>query len=116
MPTENPELKMSQAQLLELIKELRKPPEPTDDEKARKATEIQNRKDQAELVKANAERKRIEQEYCTHLRKNQTTLGVYVQNGNFIVCQGCQKIIRPEEDVNLFNKLFVLCFSNADIV
>lgn len=116
MPTENPEVKMSHAQLLELIKEMRKAPEPTEEEQARKKADLDARKDQALLVKEIAERKRIDQEMCTHMRRNGSTLGVHVPNGNFIICQGCQKIVRPEEDVALFNKLFVLCFSAADIV
>lgn len=115
MPAENPELKMSQAQLLELIKELRKPPEPTEDERAAKEAKIQHRKELAQRVLETAANKKLEQDMCTHLRRNGTPLGVYVQNGNFIICQGCQKIIRPEEDVNLFNKHFVIVQNQADI-
>lgn len=109
-------VQFTQEQLLALLKELRKPADLTEDEKARKQADFENRLHQAELVKNTADRKRIEQEMCTHMRKNGSTLGVHVANGNFIICQGCQKIVRPEEDVALFNKLFVLCFSAADIV
>lgn len=114
-PTETPEVKFTQSQLLDLIKELRKPADLTEDQKAQKEAEIQGRKELATLVHERAKLKKLEQDMCTHMRRNNTPLGVYVENGNFIICQGCQKIIRPEEDVNLFNRLFVTCQNQADI-
>lgn len=39
--------------------------------------------------------KRLEQQVCSHMRKNGSTRAVYVENGQFMICQSCQAVIRP---------------------
>ncbi len=54
----------------------------------------------------------LNQKLCTHRRRDNTPRTVHVQNnpksgGEFMVCQKCQKVIRPETDPALFNSLIV---------
>lgn len=97
----------TQDQLLAMLKELRKPADLTDDEKARKEGEKQRRADLAQLEHVKQRNRKLEQEYCTHLHiEDGKTRMVYVINGNYLICQACQKLARPEEDVKLFNYHF----------
>lgn len=49
---------------------------------------------------------------CSHRRRDNSPRTVHVQNnpksgGEFMICQKCQKIIRPEVETALFNSLVV---------
>lgn len=98
-----------------VLQEARKPADLTPEQKAAEDTKKQHRKELALLVHQQNENRKIDQEMCTHLRRNGSTTGVYVQNGNYIICQACQKIIRPETETAMFNKIFYLCQAPADI-
>lgn len=103
-----------------VIAEARKPPEPTEEEKAVMASEKAMRKQTAEQSLAAMENKRREQAACIHMRRDGSSTAVYVHNGNFFICQQCQAVIhpgvRPEGsddtmgiyDTQLFNRLFQL--------
>lgn len=108
-----------EAMMLRMAQELRKPPEPTDEQKARMEQEKQMREDQAKLALARMENDRRERLACIHRRKDGTNNAVYVPNGHFMICQSCQAVIRPgtapEGDLGvdiyntaLFNELFQL--------
>jgi hypothetical protein len=99
---------MSTDQFLELVKELRKPADPTPEQQAAIEQDKRDRQTQAELSLQIQDNRRAEQEACSHMRTGVwagTTTAVYVQNGNFLICQQCQKIIRPENEPQLFNRL-----------
>lgn len=57
---------------------------------------------QLEILK----QKKAHQAGCMHTRRDGSSRGVYVENGNFIICQGCQAIIRPDDQPELFSRLF----------
>lgn len=90
-------------------------------EEARKPVITQ--KDQREMEEAQEARKRgkeqedervaneeLTQRLCTHRRRDNTPRTVHVQNnpksgGEFMICQKCQKVIRPELEPALFTSL-----------
>lgn len=91
-------------QLTAMLRELRKPPELTEEQQLHKQQEVAMRKQMAQEVDQRNRNRKLEQDMCTHMRvEDNSTRTVYVQNGNYLICQACQKIIRPEEDVRLFN-------------
>lgn len=56
----------------------------------------QTRKETAENILRGIEQKKHMQRMCTHTRREDgKTRAVYVENGTFMICQGCQAIIRP---------------------
>jgi hypothetical protein len=79
------------------ITESRKPMPPT--EKEQKAIEqaLQDRRETAALVSKQLDMRRARQHACAHYRGGlySGTHCVYVANGNFLICQRCQAIIRP---------------------
>jgi hypothetical protein len=91
-----------------VIAESKKPADPTPEELAQKAADREHRKQMAQLQQRREDERSREQEACVHCRLDGTTTGVYVQNGNYIICQQCQKIIRPETELQLFNRLMQL--------
>ncbi len=94
--------------LIEVLKEARKAPELTEAELAELESAQSMRKERAELELARMETRRQEQEYCTHMRQGiyaGTTSAVYVENGNYMICQQCQKIVRPDQEPALFRRL-----------
>jgi hypothetical protein len=90
------------------VAESRKPLPLTEQQEAAKLQDMEMRRQQADLIKADEDRKLREQEACSHVRRDGTTTGVYVQDGNYILCQQCQKVIRPELEAPLFNRLLQL--------
>lgn len=117
MPAEKPAVTIGAEQLQEILSSVieaaRKPPEPTPEQKAAAEQDKEMRRQQAELVLMEAENKRRAQEACSHMRRDGSTPSVYVQDGNYLICQHCQKIVRPEVEPDLFNKLFQLTQSAA---
>lgn len=91
-----------------VIAEVRKPPELTEEQQAAKKQDAEMRAQQA-LLALEAQRVRErEQAACLHQRRDGTTPAVYVADGNYMICQHCQKIIRPEKEADLFNRLLQL--------
>lgn len=104
-------------QLTTLIKEIKKPEPPSEAEQRKIQQEQDRRKQLATTHQEVAENKKRQQRICTHLRRDGTSRAVYVKQGNFLICQKCQVIVRPEDaakksnvntiyDTNLFNRLF----------
>lgn len=90
-------------QLRELLIEVRRPI-PTDKEIAEQKDALEARKANAALTLQILEQKKMNQQMCTHLRYDGTVRAVYVQNGDFLICQGCQDVIRRDRP-ELFNRL-----------
>lgn len=104
--------------LVTVMEEARKPVI-TDEMKRKQAADAEARKSNAALVLAEEEKKRNFQRLCSHMRRDGSTRAVYVVNGNFMICQACQAVVRPGVrpdnyngrdiyDNDLFNKLFQL--------
>lgn len=58
----------------------------------------------AELEAENARIAATEQRQrdCSHAHRDGSTRTVYIQNGNYRICQFCQKVIHPETERALF--------------
>ena len=104
-------------QLTTLIKEIKKPEPPSELEQKKLKQAQDSRRQLASTHAEVAESKRRQQKICTHLRRDGTSRAVYVKQGNYLICQKCQAIVRPEDaakkshvntiyDTNLFNRLF----------
>jgi hypothetical protein len=97
------------AELVRTIVQEVKKPDPLTPAQIREIEQAQEyRLSNSEQVKAEAEQKTAFKEICSHLRKDGTARVVYVQNQNYLLCQKCQKVIRPEKEPELFNRLFQL--------
>jgi hypothetical protein len=92
----------------------------------------QNRKDNAEVINIERQRKLAEQRDCSHIRRDGSCRAVYVEHGNYLICQRCQDVIRPGEMLKdpvtgkdtdkpnldrraLFTRLFSMAGRNADM-
>ena len=104
-------------QLTTLIQEIKKPEPPSELEQKKLKQAQDSRRQLASTHAEVAESKRRQQKICTHLRRDGTSRAVYVKQGNYLICQKCQVIVRPEDaakkshdntiyDTNLFNRLF----------
>jgi hypothetical protein len=116
------------------VAEAKKPAPPTERQIAEAEQDQENRRANAESVKAKKDQEKIEQLACTHehpKREGGHTHCVLVREENpaspgYIMCQKCQGRVRPEReslrdkkgeyldreaiyDTNLFNKLFQDC-------
>jgi hypothetical protein len=105
--------------LVAVLAEARKPADPTPEQVAQRAQDLQMRKEQGQLVLQTLANKRREQEDCIHMRRDNTTTAVYIASGNYCICQQCQAIVRPGVapegysgqdfyDTQLFNRLWTL--------
>jgi NADH pyrophosphatase NudC (nudix superfamily) len=116
-PVTQQPMTMTTEQLMEVIREIKKPQGPTDAELKQIANQQEMRKQtaaqQAEIVAA----KRLQQTMCSHKRRDGTCRAVYVKQGHYLLCQKCQAVIRPGTapksnainaiyDTAMFNKLF----------
>lgn len=108
VPAENQAMVLTPETLKLLIEEIRKPIV-TDKEKRELDAAQQDRQANAGMQKQMALDKKASQKICTHTHKTGATHCVFVQNGNFILCQKCQDVIRPEDRLELFNELFQAC-------
>lgn len=79
---------------------------------------------QRDIVLQEQANKKAAQHACTHMRRDNTCCAVYVQNGNYLICQACQALVRPDVeekfrdtasiyDTQLFNRLFQLAATPA---
>lgn len=109
------------------VAEARKPAPPTDEEKRAIEQKQTDRKEQADLILADIEKKRADQKLCTHKHRNGVGHGVYIQDGNYILCQKCNVKVRPEPaprgykggdiyDTALFSRMFQELPSNNDAI
>jgi hypothetical protein len=105
--------------LTTVVREARRAPDPTEKQLAEAEQDKNIRRENGLLVLQMMKNKRAEQEACIHMRRDNTTTGVYIANGNYIICQACQAKIRPGTapetgdagdfyDTHLFNRLFQL--------
>ena len=91
--------------LSSVLAEARKPVV-TEAERKAEAERLAGRELQRAQLKEQMENEIAFQNACTHFHGGSAqSHAAYVQNGNFIICQRCQKIIRPETDAALFNRL-----------
>jgi hypothetical protein len=84
--------------------------------------EQQTRRDNAAIIDAERAKKLYEQSICSHMRRDGSTRAVYVEHGNYLICQRCQDVIRPEATLpngepdlrrrEMFTRLFALQASN----
>jgi|SRR5215469_1192208 len=76
-----------------------------------------SRAEQAQSVKEEMANKRWQQSVCTHKHQTGESHCVFIQDGNYILCQKCQAKVRPGVapqgykgtdffDTNKFNQLF----------
>lgn len=100
------------------VAEAKKPAPPTDKE----LRDIQQAQEARAALAADVvdtiKQKQFNQRTCTHSHGTGESHGVYVQDGNYILCQFCQAKVRPEVpveqrtdksaiyDTALFNRLF----------
>jgi hypothetical protein len=104
------------AELVRVIVQEAKRPDPLTPAEIRQMEQQQEQRlNQSDQVKAEIELKAARQNICTHLRKDGTARIVYVQNQNYLLCQKCRKIIRPEKEPELFNELFQLQMANNQL-
>lgn len=111
--------------LTAVLREARRAPDPTEKELAQIEQDRAIRKENAETILQMLKNKRIDQENCIHMRRDNTTTAVYIANGNYLICQACQAKIRPGSapenggdngdfyNTHLFNRLFQLSQGEA---
>jgi hypothetical protein len=86
----------------------------------------QHRLEQAESIKAEMAQKAMEKRLCSHKHSTGQSHGVYIQDGNYILCQKHQCKIRPGVaptnyqgsdiyDTALFNEVFQSLSQTSDI-
>jgi hypothetical protein len=100
------------------IQESKKPAPPTKAEIANLEQEQQLRLETAKNVLAQMDTKKFEQRSCSHRHATGESHGVYINDGNYVLCQKCQAKVRPFVavesqkdktaiyDTDLFNRLF----------
>jgi hypothetical protein len=108
------------------VAESKKPAPLTEQQQAEILQANNMRLEQRDLVLQGEANKAALRRACSHFRSAAPygTTAVYVQNGNYLICQQCQAVVRPgvEEkykdsvsiyDTELFNKLFQAAGSGA---
>jgi hypothetical protein len=87
---------LSPEQLLWLVQEMRRPPDPTPEKLAELESDKAMRAETAKLQLAKVKQVQDTQAACVHRRKDRSTHCVYEYSGQYLICQGCQAIIKPE--------------------
>lgn len=77
------------------VSEAKKPAPLTEQQQAELAQALEMRRQTAELQLARQENDRMLRSVCTHTRKDRSYATVHVSDGNYIICQVCQAIVRP---------------------
>ena len=62
------------------------------------------RKHEAEQVLQRINNKLLNQRLCSHLRFDNTTHTVSVNDGEYLICQGCQHLIYPNAEPEVYNR------------
>lgn len=107
-----------------VVAESKKPAPLTEQQLAEVHQANEMRLQQRDLVLQEQANKKASQNACSHMRRDNTCCAVYVQNGNYLICQACQALVRPEVpveqrdqqsiyDTQLFNRLFQLAATPA---
>lgn len=104
MTAQNQAVTLTAEQLKELMvamaQELRKPPEPTEAEKAAIEQDLQFRRDRGQQELQRLANKRQEQATCLHLRKDGSSTCVHIFGTNnlndYMICQQCQGMIHAD--------------------
>jgi hypothetical protein len=108
----------NRASLEAIITEIRKPSlkeqRELDKEEADFQAAQEERINNSANIKQMAANKKAAQAMCTHEHKDGASHCVYIQNGNYILCQKCQDVVRPETRPDLFARLLQSC-STAEI-
>jgi RNA polymerase-binding transcription factor DksA len=81
-------------QLKDLLIEAKKPVI-SDSDKKKLENDQQTRLDNAAIITLERAKKLQEQAMCGHIRRDGSSRTVYVENGNYLICQRCQDVIRP---------------------
>jgi|ERR1035437_3474490 RNA polymerase-binding transcription factor DksA len=81
-------------QLKELLLEAKKPVMSDADKKKLESDQL-SRKENAQIIDQERQKKLYEQSVCGHTRRDGSSRTVYVENGNYLICQRCQDVIRP---------------------
>jgi dTDP-D-glucose 4,6-dehydratase len=107
--TSEKQIGISKDDLLEILKEVRKPVK-TEAELREEQQKKADRETMGELLKQQEANRVANQAACLHTRRNGTTPAVFVADalGGYFLCQHCRKIVRPREEPDLFNKLMQL--------
>jgi hypothetical protein len=98
------------------VSEAKKPAPLTEAQEAQLKQDIDMRRQTAELQLERIKNEKMLRSVCTHTRKDRSYATVHVQDGNYILCQICQAIVRPAPapkdddgrsiyDTGLFNHL-----------
>jgi hypothetical protein len=93
-PTPTAPLSLTFEQLKELLLEAKKPVVSDADKKKIEAAQ-EERKANAEIITLERAKKLYEQQTCGHYRRDGSSRTVYVEHGNYLICQKCQDVIRP---------------------
>lgn len=113
----NQPVALTTEQLIALVREI-KEPVVTEQMKKEHASQQEARQQEAAQYAEMHANKIAMQLNCTHLRRDGTCRAVFIQNGNYLLCQKCQAVIRqgtaPAKDnamnaiydTALFNRLF----------
>lgn len=107
------------------VSEAKKPAPPTEAQQAAIAQDLDMRRQIADLQLKKVENDRMLRSVCTHQRVNNSYCTVHVKDGNYVICQACLAIVRPEPapkdddgrsiyDTRLFNQLVQGSRANAD--
>lgn len=85
-----------QQMFITMAREIRKPADPTPQELAQIESDKAMREETARLQRAKVDKVAADQAACVHRRKDRSTHCVYEYSGQYLICQGCQGIIKPE--------------------
>lgn len=97
--SEKPTLALTAEQLQDMfravIQEARRPPEPTEEEKARVESAKKDRQQQGELELKKIRDRKVTQKYCQHTQPNGTAAIAQLYDLGALICVHCQAMIKP---------------------
>lgn len=107
------------------VSEAKKPVPLTEEQEAARKNDIDMRRQIAEMQLQKVAEDRMIRSICTHQRVNNSYCTVHVKEGNYVLCQVCLAIVRPEPapkdddgrsiyDTQLFNRLVQGSRASAD--
>lgn len=107
------------------VSEAKKPAPLTEEQEASRKQDIDMRRQIAELQLQKVDNERMLRSICSHQRANNSYATVHVKDGNYVLCQICLAIVRPEPapkdddgrsiyDTRSFNHLVQASRASAD--
>jgi hypothetical protein len=102
--SEDAAMSFSKQDMIDILEAVRKPVK-TDEQIREERTKAQERAELAQSMRESEANRIANQRACTHMRKDGSTLAVYVTSLNFLLCQACGMVIKPVEEPELFNRL-----------